>query len=545
MKKNIIIKSSLIALIALVSFVSCEDDSLPEAGSIADANPPEGAFFFTDSSESVLIKNITNSSRRGSTEVKWTLPEGAEFWFNTLGVLTTSSDDEIVVRFPTTIDDPNDPLAGYQVGIEAIDALGVSSGVEFFTVQVNLIEGIPEATPAFKVEDGDSNFERILTNESANASAGIVWSVFKDDVELDINQILDTSNINFLTQNSSSDQVLMNFPGSGDFEVTVTATNFNGIETTDSQVVTVEPLTNPIPEFTYTSNENYSVQTLVNTTPDTASVLWTLNGGATLESGALTDETIQVRFPSSGDYIVNLEVTSAGFDENGNPIDLVSLDADELITIPIITSIADITDVPMIIGGDFERPIDENLSEEGLARTNNDLGKEYWLPDGLSTRVLDPITKEAFAAYPGETSANERTWFASGLFNRIGITSSGREGNGATWDASEPDPRAIAQYIAIIPGVDYKVSFNYSNDLNSTTESLVGFILDASVVSEIQITPDTTIAQELFNEQSTSYTEGSLTFTVTSSNAEAIKLYFNTTTVAGDYRLDDISIAID
>jgi len=69
--------------------------------------------------------------------------------------------------FPETIDDPDDPFAGYQVGIEAIDANGVSSGVQFFTVQVNLIEGIAEATPAADVVEPGGNFERIFVNESA------------------------------------------------------------------------------------------------------------------------------------------------------------------------------------------------------------------------------------------------------------------------------------------------------------------------------------------------------------------------------------------
>ena len=216
----------------------------------------------------------------------------------------------------------------------------------------------------------------------------------------------------------------------------------------------------------------------------------------------------------------------------------------ESFSIPIVTSTAGIPE-PIILAGEFERPIDAYLSEEGLARTNNDLGKEYWLPDGLSSRVFIPGTQEPFPAYPGETSDNERTWFDSGLFNRIGITSSGRSGFAATWDANEPDPRAVVQYIKIVPGVDYKVSFYYSNDQNSTTESLLGLILDPSVVKDTQITRETTIAQGAFNEQGASFTEGSLTFTVTSSDTEAIKLYFNTTTPAGDYRLDSITMAID
>jgi len=533
-------------MFALFFSVSCEDDSLPEAGSIADANPPEAAFFFTNSAESVLIKNLTNSSRRGSTKVNWTLPEGAIFTFDTNGVLTTSTDDEIVVKFPATIDDPDDPTAGYPVGIEAIDDNGVSSGVKFFNVQVNQIPGIDEATPIFTFEGGRSNSEVIFTNNSANASGGIFWSVFQNGQELEIDELLVSEQRDFLTQTSTSDVVSIKFPSAGDYEVVLTAINLNGVQTSDSQLITIEPLSEPKPEFTYSSNEDYSVQTFVNTTPDTDSVLWTLDAGATLEPGfELTDEEINVRFSNSGEFKISLEVESVGVDENGNQTFLQSKDEDEEFVVAIVNSLAGIP-APVIIGGDFERPIDDYLTQEGIVRMNNDLGKEYWIAGGISTRVLIPGTDEQFPAFPGESSANERAWFESGEFNRMGITSSGRTGVAVSWDSDQPNPRIAVQRIEVVPGVDYKVTFYYSNDANSTNISLLALILDESVDSEADIDLEgNLIAQEAFNETGTGYQEASITFSVTSSDQTAIKLYFNTSTVFGDYRLDDVSIAID
>ena len=558
--KNIKLKSGLIAIFAMIFSVSCEDDDLPEAGSIADANPPQAAFFFTDSAESVLIKNLTNSSRRGSTQVNWTLPEGAEFTFNTQGVLTTSTDDEIVVMFPETIDDPDDPFAGYQVGIEAIDANGVSSGVQFFTVQVNLIEGIPEATPAAEVVEPGGNFERIFVNESANASGGVVWSVFQDGEELNIDEILTTNNLDFLNQNDTSDEVLFTFPSSGDYTVLLEAINFNGVRNSEEIDITIDQLTNPIPSFTYSSNDDYSIQTFVNTTPDTDSVLWTLAGGCTLVNGSqLTDETIDVSFSSSGQFTIGLQVTSVGFDENGNPEEFTSEDVNEAIPVTIITSRAEIPE-PVLLAGGFERPIDAYLSEEGLARTNNDLGKEYWLPDGISQRVLTPGTNTLFPAYPGETDANLQTWFlpdAPQEFNRLGTTSNARTGDAAaSWDA-RTQLRAGVQRIEVTPGVDYRVTFWYENVDNATDVSLLALVLDERVVSEFQIgsqasldetmaipgIDNSIIAQGAFNEAALGYIEETITFN--SGNRDAIKLYFNTSEFFGVYRLDDVSITID
>lgn len=306
----------------------------------------------------------------------------------------------------------------------------------------------------------------------------------------------------------------------------------------------IDPLEPVVPSFTFSSSEDYSIKTFVNTTPNTTSVIWTMPSDVTFVNGtSATSETIEVMFPASGSYTVSLEVVSEGFSEAG---ELVSLIGSSTVIVPVVNSINEIV-TPVIIGGGFERPADENLSAEGLARTSNDLGKEYWIADGVSARVFTPGTTEAFAAYPGETTANERIWFENYLFNRIGVTSVTRTGDAAaTWDASQTSPRAIVQYIEIVPGVDYKVSFFYSNDLNSSDISLQGLILDSGVVKEADISPETIIAQGLYNEQANGdYTEASLSFTVNSSDQTAIKLYFNTTDVSGDYRLDDISIAID
>lgn len=555
--KNIKHISSLIAAFALLFSVSCEDNDLPDTGSIVDANPPEAAFFFTDSAESVLIKNLTNSSRRGSTQVNWTLPEGAEFTFNSQGVLTTSTDDEIVVMFPETIDDPNDPFAGYEVGIEAIDANGVSSGVVFFTVQVNLIEGIPVPTPLASIENGAANSERVFVNESANASGGVVWSVLQDGNELDIDTLLTTDNLNFIGQTNTSEEVLITFPRAGNYEVVVTAINFNGVRVSDTIPVTIDPIMEPVPSFKYSSNDDYSIQTLINTTPDTDSVLWTLPDGATLVGGTLTSEEIQVSFPSSGDFAINLEVTSVGVNEDDETVSFTSLDEVEMIVIPVVRSRAEIPE-PVILGGGFERPIDDYLSPEGEARTQSDLGKEYWIPDGVSQRVFTPGTSEPFPAYPGETDANLETWFVPislADFNRIGITSNSKTGESAAeWD-SRTQLRAAVQRIEVMPGVDYKVTFWYENVENATNASLLALVLNERVVRETETDGAGTvinegtgiegniIAQEVLNEQATGYIEASVSFN--SGDQSAIKLYFNTSEFFGAYRLDDVTISID
>ena len=561
MKTNRIIKTGVIAALALMFSVSCEDDSLPDTGSIADLNLPDADFFVTDSNSSALIKNITNSTRRGSTSVLWTLPEGAEFTFNEQGVLTTETDDEIVVRFPAVIEDPDDPDLGYLVGIEAFDDNGASSGLTFINVLVKSDPSRVLSSPSFTFEDGVSNFERIFTNTSANASGGVFWSVFQDGVELDIDELLDTSNFNFLNQTRFSEEVSLSFPGAGDYDVFVTGINFNGFETiSEPQTVTILNLEPPVPSFTFSSNEGYTIQTFVNTTPDTDSVLWSLPGGSTLVNGSeLTDETIQVSFSSSGQFTIGLQVTSIGRDEDGNEIILESADENESIEIAVINSIAEIP-TPTIIAGDFEADPD-NLTEEGLARFlgddglidgengnpndgNRDASKEYWIADRVTSRAFIPGTTELYPAFPGATN-DDVDWFETGEFNRVRITSRSRSGiAAASWDPG--DERVVVQYIEVVPGVDYRVTFYYSNDSNSTDIGLLGLILDENVVTESQLSEEgSVLASTLAIEQTSGYVQETILFTNDSPDREAIKLYFKPSDNAGDYRLDDISIAID
>ena len=301
------------------------------------------------------------------------------------------------------------------------------------------------------------------------------------------------------------------------------------------------PITTPIPTFTYSSDPNYLSQTFTNTTPNTSSVQWTLPTGTTLINGSLSDEEIEVRFPNSGNFNIGLEVTSVGIDENGDPAQLTGESTRE---VPIVTSFNEIIE-PFIIAGDFENPDDFLIAIDGFGR--NDLAKEYWIADGVSTRVLDPRTFEPFIAFPGVDPELERSWFGNNdLFNRISVSFNGRFGKGASWDVSQPDPRTIVQRIDIIPGVDYRITFWYSNDLNVTDISLVGAILKDSVINENQRNmPENIITQESFNETADGFVQASLSFTVVDTDAEAVKLYFNTSENAGDYRLDDISIAID
>jgi len=363
---------------------------------------------------------------------------------------------------------------------------------------------------------------------------------------------------NFLNQNETSDEVLFTFPSSGDYTVLLEAINFNGVRNSEEIDITIDQLTNPIPSFTYSSNDDYSIQTFVNTTPDTDSVLWTLDGGCELANGSqFTDETIDVIFSSSGEFTIGLQVTSVGFDENGNPVEFTSEDVNESIPVSIITSRAEIPE-PVLLAGGFERPIDAYLSEEGLARTNNDLGKEYWLPDGISQRVLTPGTNTLFPAYPGETDANLQTWFlpdAPQEFNRLGTTSNARTGDAAaSWDA-RTQLRAGVQRIEVTPGVDYRVTFWYENVDNATDVSLLALVLDENVVAENQIgsqigltnaipgIDNSIIAQGAFNEAALGYIEETITFNA--GNRDAIKLYFNTSEFFGVYRLDDVSITID
>ena len=554
MKTNRIIKTGIIAALALMFSVSCEDDSLPDEGSLPDLNLPDADFFVTDSNSSALIKNITNSTRRGSTSVLWTLPEGAEFTFNDQGFLTGETDDEIVVRFPAVIEDPDDPELGYLVGIEAFDDNGASSGLTFINVLVKSDPTRVLSTPSFTFTETRSNFERIFTNTSANASGGAFWSVFQDGEELDIEEILETRDFDFLNQNRFSDEVSLRFPGAGDYEVFVTGINFNGFETiSESQTITILPLGIPVPSLTYSSNEDYSVQTFVNDTPDTASQTWTLPAGATFVNGSVaTDSTVDVSFANSGTFDMGLEIFSNGFDDDGNPIILESEDATEIITVAIVNSLSEAGTVG-VIGGDFEIPPASDIFESQQGRS--DAARGYWIADGLSIRVFVPGTggtasEEIYPAFPGAVAASEGAnvgdvdWFETGNFNRVRITSSGRSGNGASWNPN--DERVAVQYVEVVPGVDYKVTFFYNNDANSTEIGLLALVLDADVTTEAELSIEgNVLASELAGDRTSVFTEASFTFTNNSPDRTAVKLYFRTTDNAGDYRLDDVSITID
>ena len=550
MNTNKILKTGLIAMFALIFSVSCEDDSLPGVGDIVDANPPEADFFVTEG-PTAFIKNLTNSTRRGFSEIMWTLPEGAEFTFNDQGVLTTSTDNDITVIFPELIEDPDNPDLGYLVGIEAIDANGVSSGLEFINVLVQSDPSRDLATASATFVEGVSNFERIFTNTSVNAPGGVIWSVFENGVELDIDQVLMTSNFNFLNQTRTSEEVSLVFPGSGTYEVFVTAINFNGIEAlSDPQTVIVENLSIPEPSFTYSSSDDYTIQTFVNTTPDTATQFWTLPAGATFVNGSVaTDQTIDVSFANSGTFPITLEITSNSFDDDGNPIVLESLAENETQDVAIVNSLSAIP-VPSIIAGGFE-PDPDNLTEEGLERFlgtddrsgNADASKEYWIADGVTSRAFIPGTTELYPAFPGATN-DDVDWFETGDFNRVRVSNTGRNGVSASWNPG--DERVAVQYIEVLPGVDYKVSFFYFNDSGSNEIGLLGLILDPNVVTESQLSIEgNVLASVLAIDQTTIFEEATLSFTNTSSERTAIKLYFRTSDNAGDYRLDDVSIAID
>ncbi len=362
-----------------------------------------------------------------------------------------------------------------------------------------------------------------LTGTLDNGLNNLILPVFTDDTEISLTlthdavsqtEIITSGQINNYTQENP---LVINF-------------------------VNEVPLTTPpVPTFTYSSIPDYSFQTFVNTTPNTGTAQWTLPIGATVVGGSLTSEEIDVQFPNSGNFEIGLEVTSFGINENGEPVQLTG---ESTLEVPIVTSLNEIPD-PIIIAGDFERPEELFITDEGLGRL--DLGKEYWIADGVSTRVFDPRTNsipfELFTAFPGATS-NDIDWFETGSFNRVRTTSQGRFGTAASWNPG--DQRVAVQYIEVIPGVDYEVSFYYSNDAASTTEALRALILDENVTTEAQLSISSNIlAETITTSTSQVYVEERISFTIDSPERNAIKLYFNTTDISADFRLDDITIAID
>lgn len=553
------ITASLIFSAVVISFVSCEDDSLPDVGSIPDINLPTGAFSVANSQTSSLVK-IFNNTSRSATGGTWIMPLDAGAFVSECDALSQGSncdsnisgvnDETVYFRF-------ND-FGTYQIAIEATDDNGEIS--EIIPVDV-IIEpsGAPAPTGGFETEselfsDGQllNNAERIFTNTSVNDDGGISWSVIRDGETVDIisEVIANPRNSDFSGQTSSSESILVDFVTSGIYEVTLTARNFDAVESTVTEIIVVDPDTNPTPSFTYSSSDDYSVQTFVNTTPDSDRVLWSLPDGGTFVNGtAETDQTVSVSFPGSGNYNVSLTVVTESFDENGDPIDL---DGETTLALPVVTSISEI-DIPFILRGGFEPGIVTNPADSGVGTFRNDLGKEWWPADGLSNRVYKFDTLDGAGGTIEDptqtildTGLDNESWFgANSGFNRLNITGNARTGQrAASFDPSRPTRLAV-QTIDVVPGVDYKVTFYYANVSNTPNVGLKVYILKETVANETDANVfDNRIAGIVTDGVSATYEEENVTFN--SGDNTQVKLYFYPSDpTAATFYVDDVSISID
>ncbi|MFY0602983.1 MAG: PKD domain-containing protein [Flavobacteriaceae bacterium] len=117
----------LLVLVAVITFVSCEDNILPEAGSIPDLTPPEASFAGTqgvgpnDEWKTYSFANLSN----GATGYSWNFGDG-----------NTSTDFEPFNTFPGE--------GMYTVTLTASDNLGVES---VYTEVIDVIEPIAVVIP--------------------------------------------------------------------------------------------------------------------------------------------------------------------------------------------------------------------------------------------------------------------------------------------------------------------------------------------------------------------------------------------------------------
>lgn len=135
--KSARIISSFIILIAAITFTSCEDNTLPEAGSIADLTPPEASFEAMQG-EGVgdIWKTYSFSNQSTSaTSYAWDFGDG-----------NSSTDFEPTNTYPGE--------GTFTITLTAQDNLGVTST---FSVTIEIIEPIVAVTPDPTLINADFN----------------------------------------------------------------------------------------------------------------------------------------------------------------------------------------------------------------------------------------------------------------------------------------------------------------------------------------------------------------------------------------------------
>ena len=542
---------SALLLTALFSTQSCllEDDSLPTEGSIKDETLPIAGISKDMSEYSSRTFILSGSASLSSTKFSWVLPEGASFATND-GITYTSTDELVHVKF-----DEFD--TEYVVSLTSSDNNGESSSTNI-TITPTDQEAI-DPTASFSTETTLFNYKRIFdASSSTDNQGGVEWTFFdadgnqlytnedadQDDYDEDASVIFDVD-ISGEQYSTTDDYIVVSFPVNGgvetDYTVVATAINIDGDTNEVSEVITIDALGDPVPELSFTSSEDYLTKTFTNETPDTDSVLWSLPDGATLVDGySLSDEIIEVTFASYDTYTVTLEVTN-----------IVNLSTSEDFDIDVLNPSSIST--PVIYRGGFEPGECTNPADATtFGTTRNDLGKEWWIADGVSDRVylgdtlaVDGSTTADDTATIIDTGIEDRCWFDCTTFNRLNITSNARSGQrAASFDPTRP-LRVAVQTIDVTPGADYKITFWVNNASATEGAGLKCYIIDPSVTNDSDANVAANIIAGLTTTTETNaYVEHTLEFSA--SEYDQVKLYFYPADpTAATFYVDDVSIAID
>ena len=542
---------SALLIVSLFSVQSCilEDDSLPTEGSIADETLPIAGIAYEMSEYSSRAFLMSGSASLSSTQFSWELPEGASF-ATIDGYTYTSTDELIYVEF-----DEFD--TEYVVSLTSSDNNGETSST---TVSITATdqESI-DPTSSFTTETTLGNYERIFdASSSTDNQGGIEWTFFdadgnqlytnedsdQEDYDEDLAVIFDVDPLG-VQYTTTDDYIAVSFPvNSGvetEYSVVATAINLDGDTDEATEAITIEALGSPDPEISFISSEDYLTKTFTNETPDTDSVLWSLPEGATLSDGySLSDEVIEVTFDSYETYSVTLEVTN-----------IVSLSTSEAFDVDVLNPSTITT--PVIYRGGFEPGECTNPADtSAFGTTRSDLGKEWWIADGVSDRVylgdtlLDDGTTEADDTLTIiDTGIDDRCWFDCSTFNRLNITGNSRSGaRAASFDPTRP-LRVAVQTIDVTPGADYKITFWVNNASATVGAGLKCYIIDPSVDNNNDANVASNIISGIITTTTVAaYTEHTLEFSA--SEYDQVKLYFYPDDpTAATFYVDDVSIAID
>ncbi len=500
-------------------FTSCEDDSLPDVGSIEDLTPPTARIAVGESSTSSRTKILLNKSN-SAINYLWTLPEGASFAENLLtGETSVATDADVYVdfeAFDTT----------YTVSLEAKDGNGVSDEITQ-DITPEYADNIADPSAAFTYEDTEGNFVKILdATSSSNNDGGVNW-VFPEGLEVTFG--IDEEGNLYDSNDAYAEVIFPVLDGlGGTYPVTLQAINYNGEINEVTQDVVVSELPAPSPAISFTSSADYLTKTLVNETPDTDTLQWSLPNGVTLVDGyTLTDETIEVEFSEYRTYSISLTVTNVLSVSTTESFNITALNPDDI-------------EIPTIVSASFEAYEGDNpANTKYYGNIINDISKEDWRADGESDRSYK---LENEGIIPDLTN---NSWFSTGGYNRVQTTNNSVADGGIAvkWESGKPN-RVAVQVIEVTPGVDYKLTFQYANITGTPDVGIRAAILKESTSTEQEsLDPDNIIAEVKTTGTSSAYVEETLTFS--SSSEGRVKIYFNQIDNAGEVYLDDISITID